>query len=80
MDSTMEEDFDSLTVLLQLLSLGRSVDQQSALFARLNPEQWDALVSEAYRQNLASLLFSFLSRQPDTQVLPLPLCIDRRHR
>lgn len=69
----MEEDFDSLTELLQLLSPGQSVDQQSALLARLNPEEWDALVSEAYRQNLASLLYSFLTRQADPQALALPL-------
>ena len=65
--------FDPMKVLSIVLSPATAHGEIRELLASLSPEQWDALVSEAYRQELAALLYSFLARQAGTQALPLPL-------
>lgn len=69
----MAQEFDPLKVLLTLLSPASDPNEDSQPWSHLDPEQWDALVAEAYRQDLAPLLCSFLVRQADTQSLSLPL-------
>jgi len=79
----MTEDFDTLRVLCELLEPGIISDQPYALarvedktvvmLSQMNGEQWDGLVSEAYRQDLAPLLQTFLTRQADPHSLALPL-------
>jgi hypothetical protein len=68
----MEETFDSLTLLLQLFTPGRTVDQQYALLARVNSEQWGALVVEANRQEVAPLLFTLLANLKASRGLGIP--------
>ena len=60
MDSDMAENFDSLTFLLQLLTPGYSVEQQSVLAAQPDPGQWEEIIAEAQLQDLAPFLYSLL--------------------
>ena len=69
----MEQDFDPHKVLLKLLSPTLAPDEASEHLSHLDPEQWNALVAEAYRQDLAPLLYSFLARKTGTLSLPLLL-------
>ncbi len=57
----MTENFDSLSILLELLSPTYRPDEDIKLFSDLDLDQWDALIAEAYRQDVAPLLFSLLS-------------------
>ena len=69
----MATEFDPLKALSILLSPATVHGEIPELLSSLTQEQLDALVSEGYRQDIASLLYSFLARQADTQVFPLAL-------
>jgi len=72
MDSYMAENFDSLTLLLQLLTPGRSADQQSALAAQLDPGQWEEIIAEAQLQDVAPYLYSLLLNLKTSDDLEIP--------
>ena len=68
----MAENFDSLTYLLQFLEPDRSANKRYALVAQVNPEQWDALINEADRQEVAPYLYSLLVDLEITHHLEIP--------
>jgi len=57
----MTESFNSLTILLKLLSPNSAPDETFELLSQIAPEQWDALIAEAERQEVAPLLFALLA-------------------
>ena len=69
----MTQEFDPLKILLTLLSTDPALGELPDVVAHLDPGQWDTLVSEAYRQDLGPLLYSFLVRQKEAFTLPLPI-------
>ncbi len=66
----MTQEFDPLKILLTLLSTDPALGELPDVVAHLDPGQWDTLVSEAYRQDLGPLLYSFLVRQKEAFTLP----------
>ena len=69
----MAQEFDPLEVLLKLLSPASAPEEASQLLSQMDPERWNALVSEAYRQDLAPLLYSSMVSQEESLTIPLPL-------
>ena len=69
----MTQEFDPLKILLTLLSTDPALGELPDVVSHLDPGQWDTLVSEAYRQDLGPLLYSFLVRQKEAFTLPLPI-------
>ncbi len=57
----MTESFNSLTILLKLLSPNSAPDEAFELLSQIIPEEWDALIAEAERQEVAPLLFALLA-------------------
>lgn len=68
----MTENFDSLSVLLELLSPNSAPDEAFELLSHADPEQWDLLIAEAYRQIVAPLLHNLLLNLKISHGLEIP--------
>ena len=68
----MPENFAALTYLSQLLEPYRSANERYALLAQVTPEQWDALIDEAVRQEVASYFYSLLVDLEKSHHLEIP--------
>lgn len=68
----MTESFNSLTVLLRLLSPNSAPQEAFERMSQLTPEQWEALVAEADRQGVALLLFTLLVNLNKSLGLEIP--------
>ena len=68
----MSDDFDSLTILLKLLTPSLSARDQYDLLSCLNAEQRDAIVNEAKRQGVSLPLYPILVALEKTYNLVIP--------
>ena len=75
----MVEKFDPLTALLSLVEPGLTEDQLYNLSSKLLPEQWDAIIVEAYQQDIAEFLYALLRRLNQSYGFEIPQK-DRLHQ
>ncbi len=75
----MAQEFDPLNVLLIFFSPDHEPYEFLDLLSSIDDDQWDELVSEAYSQKLAPLLYSFLAKQDVSLSLPFHL-IEQLHQ
>ncbi len=75
----MVEKFDPLTALLSLVEPGFTEDQLYNLSSKLLPEQWDAIIVEAYQQDIAEFLYALLRRLNQSYGFEIPQK-DRLHQ
>jgi len=68
----MLKNFDRLSAFLQLVQPALSTDQRYALAAQLDPQQWQALITEAQLQDLAPFLYSLLLNLNTPHGLDIP--------
>ena len=68
----MTESFNSLHVLLELLSPASAPEEAFKLLSHTDAEQWDALITEAHHQTVAPLLFTLLLNLNKSHGLEIP--------
>lgn len=68
----MTESFNSLHVLLELLSPASAPEEAFKLLSHTDAEQWDALITEAHHQTVAPLLFTLVLNLNKSHGLEIP--------
>lgn len=68
----MTESYNSLHVLLELLSPASAPEEAFKLLSHTDAEQWDALITEAHHQAVAPLLFTLLLNLKKSHGLEIP--------
>jgi len=68
----MTESYNSLHVLLELLSPASAPEEAFKLLSHTDAEQWDALITEAHHQTVAPLLFTLVLNLNKSHGLEIP--------
>lgn len=68
----MPEKFDPLIALLELVQPGLSPEELYLRAAHLEPGEWDAIIAQAYKQDLAELLYALLLQLNRSHGLEIP--------